>query len=180
MSLNADAKSLRGLASFTRTHSILLCKPLTRPNTAIYSLWAYTNTQIDRYTAVECGRTCVSWCHSPAAQIHCSSDCCCQIPGRLWNWTLTPLRTTRLNPGLRRENVVEVLQFISLLFKLSVTKEKGESRDGAHESLRCPVCLFCCSLFWVKEEYYFCVQLQRQRGKFAHLHEKVFNNSKLC
>lgn len=146
MLLNADTKSLRGKASFTRTHSILLCKPLTLPSTAIYGSWTYTNTQIHRYIAVECGGTCVSWCHSPAAQIHCSSDCCCQIPGRLWNWTLTPLRTTRLNPGLRRENVVEVLQFIlplHLLFKLSVTKEKGESRDRAHEILRRPVCLFC-------------------------------------
>lgn len=148
MLLNADAKSLRGIASFTRTHSFLLCKPLTLPDTAIYSLWTYTNTQIHRYTAVECGRTCVSWCHSPAAQIHCSSDCCCQIPGRLWNWSPTPLRKTRLNPGLRRENMVEVLQFISLLhllFKLSITKEKGESRDmkvwGSADSL-----------FWVKEE----------------------------
>lgn len=156
MLLNADAKSLRGIASFTRTHSVLLCKPLTLPDTAIYSLWMYTNTQIHRYSAVECGRTCVSWCHSPAAQIHCSSDCCCQIPGRLWNWTLTPLRKTRLNPGLRRENAVEVLQFISLLhllFKLSVMEEKGESRDGAHEILRCSVCLFCWQ--FIKEEYFF-------------------------
>lgn len=124
---------------------------------------------------MECSRTCVSWCHSPAAQIHCSSDCCCQIPGRLWNWTLTPLRTTRLNPGLRRENVVEVLQFISvlhLLFKLSVTKEKGESRDVARESLRCPICLFCWQFILGKGRIFFCVQLQRQRGKFAHWHEK--------
>lgn len=53
-------------------------------------------------TGEECSTTCVSWCHSSAARIRCSSDCP-HPPARLWNWTLTPPHRTHLNPSLERK-----------------------------------------------------------------------------
>lgn len=54
-----------------------------------------------RQAQQECRRTCVSWCRSCVARIHCFCDCCIRTAEHLWNWPPTPPRTTHLNPGLQ-------------------------------------------------------------------------------
>lgn len=108
------------LRKSTHVNNESLWLALTRDCTAGEIIQAHKR----RYTMLECGRTCASWCRSAAARIHCSSECCRQTPGRLWNWTLTPLRTTRPSPGLRGERASVLSQCCSRRVLNSETAHK--------------------------------------------------------